>query len=130
MGLSPSAVPLVPRKPLAVADGAMYLPRRHSGNPAREVVLSFEVPRERAVMLTNVLSGYELFEMKSARAGEVPVIAAAENDFSAVYRAPASAAGNVQWTFRFVATFPESIDVVSIAGRKGAERRDADCLAR
>jgi hypothetical protein len=130
LGLAPSALPLVPRKSIPVADGSTYLPRRHSGNPPREVVLAFEVPRERAVMLTNVLAGYELFEMKSARAGDIPVIAAAENDFSAIYRAPASATGNVAWTFRLVSTFPEAIDVVSVAGRKGAERPDGQCLAQ
>jgi hypothetical protein len=130
MGLSRAAIPLVPRKPIAVADGGTYLPRKHSGGPLREVVLSFEVPRERAVMITNVRSGYEAFEMRSARAGEVSVIAAAENDFSAVYHAPGSAAGNVQWTFRMLTTLPEAIDVVSVPGRTGDERPDRQCLTR
>jgi hypothetical protein len=130
LGLAPSAIPLGTRSAIAVADGSTYLPRRHSGNPPRELLLTFEVPRERAVMITNVLSGYEVFEMKSARAGEVAVIAAAENDFSAIYHAPASATGTVQWTFRLVTSLPNAIDIVSVAGRAGAERAETQCLGR
>jgi hypothetical protein len=129
LGLSPSAIPLVPRQGLPVADGSTYPPRRHSGNPLREVMLAFDVPRDRAVVITNVLAGYEHYEITSARAGDVPVIAAAENDFSAIYRAPPGAPGAVSWTFRLVATLPDALDVVSVAGRKGAERREAGCLS-
>jgi hypothetical protein len=130
LGLSRSAIPLMRREPIAIARGSTNPPRRHSGNTAREVMLAFDVPSDRAVMITNMLAGYEIFEVKSARAGDVGVIAAAENDLSAVFHAPKSATGNVRWTFRLLSTNPEAVDVVSIAGRKGEELGEGRCLAR
>ena len=130
LGLSRSAAPLAPRAAIALADGSTYLPRRPSGRAIESVTLAVEAPADRGVMLTNVLGGYEHFRMLAASVGGVAVVPAAENDLSALYRAPAGATGSVSWTFRFEATLPDAVDVVSIGSRTGPERPAAECLAR
>jgi hypothetical protein len=69
LGLTTEATPLLPRKPIPVADGFTYLPRKTLGRPAEEATLEFAAPGNRAVLVTNVLGGYEHFEPIGALAG-------------------------------------------------------------
>lgn len=128
LGLARLAVPLVARASIAIADGSTYLPRRPSGRRVETVALTVDAPAERGVMLTNVLGRYEHFRMLSASANSVVVAPAAENDHSALYRTPPGAGASVSWSFRFEATQPDAVDVVSIGTRVGSERPAAGCL--
>jgi hypothetical protein len=114
LGLTRRITPLLNRKPLPLADGSTYMPRQVARNPPDTIILSVTAPRRAGVMVTNVLDGYEYFQIVSADAAGQVVSPLAENDLSSLFAAPAGSPGVVQWTFAVMATNPQAIDVVSI----------------
>jgi hypothetical protein len=128
LGLSAGSTPLVAREPIALADGATYLPRKGGTHPLADATLEFAAPADRAVLFTNVLGGYEHFEITAATANGAPTRPLASNDLSALYRAPAGSAGSVRWRITARSTRPDAIDVVAVAPRAGNSRPAATCL--
>lgn len=128
LGLAAGSTPLLARKPIPIADGSSYLPRKHAQRSPEDVVLEFDAPPDRAVLLTNVLGGYELFEIRSAQAGGQAVRPVAENDLSALYVPPASASP-VRWRFGVRTTRVEAIEAVTVTPRSRPLRAAGKCLA-
>ena len=128
LGLSARSIPLVPRAPIAIADGATYLPRKHLTHAPREATLEFDAPPERPVLVTNVLGGYELFELRAAQASGREVRPIAANDLSALYMAPAGSAAPVRWRISVRTSNLEAIEAVAIVPRSGDSRPAASCL--
>jgi hypothetical protein len=105
---------LLKRKPLPLADGSTYMPRQLARNAPETTILSLTAPSHAGVMVTNVLGGYEQFQIVSAEAGGQAVSPLAENDFSSLFASPAGGPDVVQWTFTVLTTNPEAIDVASV----------------
>ena len=103
----PAAQPAIP-----IASGATYLPRRPSGAAVRTLTYAFPAAPDSALLVTNVLGGYEYFRVVSAQLGDEAVRPVAANDLSALY-APPQAFGPA-WSLRVEASNPEGIDVVQI----------------
>lgn len=114
LGLTRHMTPLLERKPLPVAQELTDLLRRLPRNPSTMTTFSVTAPGRASVMLTNVLGGYESFQVVSAVAAEQAVSPIAENDLSSLFASPASGADVVQWTFSFLTSNPQAIDVVSV----------------
>jgi hypothetical protein len=119
LGLTTRATPLVPRAGIAIADGSTYLPRRGARVPARAVEIAASAPRGSAVLVTNVLGGYESFEVVAARIDGAPVAPVAGNDLSALYRGPGGN-GDAAWSFTVLTTNADAVDVVAIDLARGA----------
>jgi len=130
LGLTRSATPLLPRRPIPLADGATYLPRKTLGRPAEVVTLELSAPTDRAVLLTNVLGSYELFEVQGAQAGGQAVQPAAANDLSALYAPPPGSASPVRWRFSVRTTHVEAIDAISLPLRPDSPQPMERCLIR
>jgi hypothetical protein len=128
LGLSGRVVPLAARKPIPLADGATYLPRKHATQPIGDAVLEFEAPPERAVLVTNVLGGYEHFELRGAQLGGRPVRALAQNDLSSLFMAPPGSPAPVRWRLSVRTTNIEAVDVVAVVPREGDARPAQRCL--
>ena len=103
----PAAQPAIP-----IASGATYLPRRPSGGAVRTLTYAFPAAPDSALLVTNVLGGYEYFRVVSAQLGDETVRPVASNDLSTLY-APPKAFGPA-WSLRVEASNPEGIDVVQI----------------
>jgi hypothetical protein len=124
LGLTRHMTPLPNRKPLPLADGSTYMPRQLARNTPETTILSVTAPSHAGVMVTNVLAGYEQFQIVSADAAGQVVSPLAENDFSSLFASPAGGPDVVQWTFTVLATNPQAIDVVSVdAAPRAAVRR-------
>lgn len=101
------------RPGLAIPDGRRYYPREHSKSPATPRSLTFEAPADRAVLVTNVLHGYQPMTRVEVRAGEAVVRPSASNDLSALYVAPPEATAPVRWMVSLDTALPEGVDVVT-----------------
>jgi hypothetical protein len=112
-----------PQAAIALAGGDKYLPRTPSGAVPRLRTLSFPYASERAILATNVLGGYEYFRVASVRLRGTEVNAAAANDLSALYVAPASTPPGSMWDIAIEASLPEAIDVVALIARSSEEGR-------
>ena len=99
---------------IAIASGATYLPRRPSGAPVRTLTYSFPATRDSAVLVTNLLGGYEYFRIVSAQLGDEAPRPVASNDLSALYAAPKGSGVDATWSLRVEASNPDGIDVVEI----------------
>jgi len=80
-------------------------------------------------MLTNVLGGYESFQVVSAVAAGRAVSPIAENDLSSLFASPASGPDVVQWTFSVLTSNPQAIDVVSVDSAPGTDPVDTRATA-
>ncbi len=114
LGLTRHVTPLLERKPLPVAQELTDLLRRLPRNPSTMTTFSVTAPGQTGVMLTNVLGGYESFQVVSAMAAGHAVSPIAENDLSSLFASPASGPHVVQWTFSVLTSNPQAIDVVSV----------------
>ena len=122
LGLTTRVVPMLDRAPIPIADGSTYMPRRLARQPPEEATLSFTAPGDAALLVTNVLDGYEPWQVIVAQASARTVAPVAENDFSALY-APQARPGPVAWTVTIKATNPSAIEIVAIdlaPGRKAS----------
>jgi hypothetical protein len=130
LGLTDAVTPLLDRPPLALADGATYMPRQLNRSAPAEVRFVFDAPAGAAVLVTNVLDGYEPFRIVSASAEGETVPPIAENDLSALY-APRHRVGSVHWTVTVMATDPEAIEAVALEpGTAGSARGAKLCRSR
>jgi len=77
----------------------------------------FVAPAGHAVLVTNVLHGYEPVTAIRARAGGKDVGPVARNDLSALFAPPPGGADPVAWVISFEATQPDAVDVVTFATR-------------
>jgi hypothetical protein len=134
LGLTRRMTPLLDRKPLALADGSTYMPRRLARDPPARTSFSVTVPREAAVMVTNVLGSYEYFRIVSAEAGGHAVAPRADDDLATLFGPIAAGPDVVEWTFAVETTNPHAIDVVAIdysprgpATSAGASESPAHC---
>jgi hypothetical protein len=125
LGLTRHVMPLLERKPLPVAQELTDLLRRLPRNPSATTTFSVTAPGQAGVMLTNVLGGYESFQVVSAMAAGQAVTPIAENDLSSLFASPASGPGVVQWTFSVLTSNPQAIDVVSVDSGPRTDRVDA-----
>ncbi len=114
LGLARDTAPLLARKPLALADGSTYMPRQLAREPAATTILSVTAPRRAGVMVTNVLDGYERFQIVAAEAAGQTVSPLAQNDLSALFAAPPGSPDLVPWAFTVLSTNPQAIDVVAV----------------
>jgi hypothetical protein len=113
LGLTARVLPLVGRRGLAIADGSTYLPRRAAENAPRNFELTVRAPPGSAVLVTNVLGGYEHFEVIESRFSGRAVDPIARNDLSSLYRAPAYGPEPGEWHFTISTTNIDGIDVVA-----------------
>jgi hypothetical protein len=113
LGLTEHVTSLLDRPPIALADGATYMPRPLNRGAPAEMQLAFEAPAQAALLVTNVLDGYEPFRIVSASAGGEDVAPIAENDLSALY-APRRGAGPIHWTITVTTTNPQAIEAVAV----------------
>jgi hypothetical protein len=116
MGIARVA-PRMQSRGLAIADGSTYLPRR--GPTTAPTLVSFNVhaPADAAVLVTNIVGRYELFEVVRAEAEGQSRAPVASNELSQLFaagHAPAS------WTFMVRTTYPGALDVVVVAGAGAA----------
>ena len=124
LGLTTRATPLGTREGIAIADGSTYLPRPAARRPPHDMAIEARVPRTSAVLVTNVLGGYESFEIVGARVDGAPVAPVARNDLSALYRTPGGD-GDAAWSFTVRTTNRDAVDAVAIDLRG----RPAGCLS-
>lgn len=113
LGLA-TATPLSPRDGLALADGSTYLPRPHPTRPPQKTTFTVSAPNGSAVLVTNILGGYEYFEMLSASVGGRPVMPIAVNDLSQLFGRPGGDEGSATWTFAVLTTNMGGVDVVAL----------------
>jgi hypothetical protein len=128
LGFAMDSRPLLDRKGIAVADGSTYLPRKAARHPAQTTVLAVTAPANAAVLVTNVLAGYEQLQILSAMADARERPPAAKNDLSFLYRPPERAGADVAWTFTILSTNPEAVDIVSVEGHSQAGREVPECI--
>jgi hypothetical protein len=114
LGLTETGAPLSPPRSIAIAQGTTYLPRPPPRNAPEKAVVTVRVPKDRAVLVTNVLGGYEIFAALSAQVGGKPVAPIAANDLSYLFRPAADGGELVDWVFTFTTTNPNAVDVVSL----------------
>ena len=129
LGLTRHAMPLLERKPLPLAQNLTDLLRRLPRNPIATTTFSVTAPGRAGVMLTNVLGGYESFQVVSAVAAGRAVSPIAENDLSSLFASPASGPDVVQWTFSVLTSNPQAIDVVSVDSAPGTDPIDTRATA-
>ena len=129
LGLTRHVTPLLERKPLPLAQELTDLLRRLPRNPIATTTFSVTAPGRAGVMLTNVLGGYESFQVVSAMAAGHAVTPIAENDLSSLFASPASGPDVVQWTFSVLTSNPQAIDVVSVDSAPGTDPVDSRATA-
>jgi hypothetical protein len=120
LGLTTDVAPIVRQPAIPIALGETYLPRRAATLALGTTEIAGVVPAGRAVMVTNMLGGYEHFEVLSARADGQDVLAVAQDDVARLYKATGAGGAAIHWTFTVRSTNPGAIDAVSIGKRPGA----------
>jgi len=131
LGIERDAVPLVRRDAMTVADGSTYLAREPADRQAELRTESFEAPSGSALLVTNVLGGYEGFAIESASVDGRPAMPIASNDLSALYGAPAPG-GNApaHWTFAIRTTRIAGVEILAVANHRGSPHECALASAR
>jgi hypothetical protein len=131
LGLAKADEVLAADDSLAIPDGRAYFPRVHGSAPPEMVEIAFEVPRDRAVLVTNILAGYEGMELKSVTVDGSLVVARGANDFSRLFAPPA---GNpsvpARWKIELATSNRAGIDVVAMSTSKAGPAGDSPCLPR
>ena len=132
LGLTRQMTPLLDRKPLPLAQELTDLLRRLPRNPTTTATFSVTAPARAGILVTNVLGGYESFQIASAEALGHAVSPLAENDLSSLFASPADGSGAVRWTFTVVTSNLQAVDVVAVDAAPAADRRDtgADACSR
>jgi hypothetical protein len=102
---------------LAIPDGRKYYPREHASAPASRHSVAFEAPADHAVLIANVLHGYQPLLAIEARAGEERVEPSAANDLSMLFVPPLATRATVRWVISFDTAVPEGIDLVTFPRR-------------
>ena len=120
LGLTTDVVPLTREPSIPIALGETYLPRRPATHELGTTEIAGVAAPARAVMVANVLGGYEHFEVLSARADGREVAPIASDDIARLYKATAASGAAVRWTFTVRSTNPGAIDVVSIGEKPRA----------
>ena len=113
-------MPLTREPSIPIALGETYLPRRPATHELGTTEIAGVAAPARAVMVANVLGGYEHFEVLSARADGREVAPIASDDIARLYKATAASGAAVRWTFTVRSTNPGAIDVVSIGEKPRA----------
>ena len=128
LGIAHDAVPMVSRDAMAVADGSTYLARKPADHPAELRTEGFDAPANAALLVTNVLGGYEGFAVESASVDGRAVKPIGSNDLSALYAAPVPG-GNAaaHWTFAIRTTRIAGVEILSFTDHRGAP--DERCAA-
>jgi hypothetical protein len=127
LGLTETGAPLLPPHSIAIADGTTYLPRRPLRNAPAKAAVTVRVPKGGAVLVTNVLGGYEIFEGLTAEVGGQPVAPIAANDLSYLFKPAANGSDLVDWTFTFTTTNSNAVDVVSLENPRFRAQSTACC---
>ena len=107
------ATPVGTAEGLPIPDGRRYYPRVHATTAAARRALEFDAPAGHAVLLTNVLHGYQPLAVVEARAAGERVEPAAANDLSMLFASPPGAEGPVRWVVSFDTALPEGVDLVT-----------------
>jgi hypothetical protein len=114
LGLTDAAVPLSGSHGLDVANGDTYLPRSPATSALQGYSTAFTAPAGSAILISNVLGGYEHFDVTSAKVNGEEIPARAQNDLSLLYRSPTKPGATVDWTFVIKSTHIEGVDIVAI----------------
>jgi hypothetical protein len=132
LGLTRHMTPLVDRKPLPLARELTDLLRRLPRNPITTTTFSVTTPGRAGILVTNVLGGYESFQIVSAEAQGHAVSPVTDNDLSSLFASPVEGPGVVRWTFTVLTSNPQAVDVVAVDAGPPADRRDtgADACSR
>jgi hypothetical protein len=80
------------------------------------------------VMITNVLDGYEAFEIASAQVDGQPASPVAQNDISSLFASHVGGAEMLDWTFTVVSTNVDAVDVVAIDPRSNVAKPKVGAL--
>ena len=113
LGLTRRMTPLLERRAIPLADGSTYMPRVLDRKPLERAVVGFDAPGNAALLVTDVLDGYEPFRIAAAQADGQGVSPIAINDLSALY-APHGGAERVHWSLTLQATDLRAIEVVAV----------------
>jgi hypothetical protein len=117
LGVMRTAGALIASDGLPLATGDTYLPRKPASGPVHVESMTMTVPSGSAVLVTNVLGGYEHFRALDASVDGASVTPVASNDLSVLYLARAAAA---TWTLRIETSNRKAIDAVSIKSARQA----------
>jgi hypothetical protein len=126
--LTRGVTPLLHRNPIPLADGATYLPRVAAHPAPARVTFTVTAPGDAAVMITNVLDGYEAFEIASAQVDGQPASPVAQNDISSLFASHVGGAEMLDWTFTVVSTNVDAVDVVAIDPRSNVAKPKVGAL--
>jgi hypothetical protein len=129
LGLTRHMTSLLDRRPLPLAQDLRDLLRRLPRNPTTTTTFSVTAPGQSGILVTNVLAGYESFQIVSAEAAGHAASPLAENDVSSLYASSAEGAGVVRWTFTVLTSNPQALDVVAVDGVPPADRGDTGAQA-
>jgi hypothetical protein len=122
LGVTRRVTPLPDRRAMPVAHELTDLLRRLPRNPTTTTTFSVTAPGRSGILVTNVLAGYDSFQIVSAEAAGQPASPLAENDLSSLFASGAE--GVVQWTFTVLTSNPQAIDVVAIDAPLPTDRLD------
>ena len=77
--------------------------------------MEFETPPGRAVLVSNILLGYETMDIVNVRLNDAVIQPSAANDFSSLYLGHAQAP--LHWAIELASSRPEVVDIVSFDPR-------------
>jgi hypothetical protein len=112
-----SAVPW-PATGIPIANGQTYFPRARARPEIRSGNVRFDTDSHAAVLVSNVLHGYEALDNVVVSAGGRILSPLAQNDLSKLFVAP-SDGSPVKWSVSFNATSPELVDIVAFERSPG-----------
>jgi hypothetical protein len=103
---------------IAIADGVHYFPRARSPGGLVELPMAIQAPASSAIIVSNMLHGYEAVEVLDMRANGIPAAPLVSDDVSKAYRvSPGQRTKPVNWTFRISTTNRSAVDVVVVDSR-------------
>jgi len=103
---------------LEIVDGRVYFPRPVSQANAKPLRVTFESGPGEAVLVTNILAGYDRLENVHVHARAMTLQPIAANEVSALYVLRDSA-GAANWQVDFEASNPRAIDIVILKTTSG-----------
>jgi hypothetical protein len=98
---------------LAIPDGRRYFPREHGKAAPSRVRREFSAPAGHALLVTNMLHGYESFKGLEVAVSGKRVAPVAGNDLSHLFAPPAGSEASVAWSVSFETTRAGAVDVAT-----------------
>jgi hypothetical protein len=99
-----------------IADGMNYFPRQRNSEKPRQLNVEVRCPASSAIVLTNLLYGYETVDVLDIRANGVSLGPVVSDDVSKAYRSgrAVDGQGSVDWTILLSTTNPDAVDIIVV----------------